>query len=55
MKAIFNPTSEQNYELEAQGAYNFVKYKGEIDRLIAEGRYEEACERRPVFLSVFAR
>ena len=46
MKAIFNPTSEQNYELEAQGAYNFVKYKGEIDRLIAEGRYEEACERR---------
>jgi hypothetical protein len=46
MKAIFNPTSEQNYELEAQGAYNFVKYKGEVDRLIAEGRYAEACERR---------
>ena len=46
MKAIFNPTSEQNYELEAQGAYNFVKYKSEVDRLIAEGRYAEACERR---------
>lgn len=46
MKAIFNPTPEQNFELVAQGVYNFVKHKEVVDRLVAEGRYNEACERR---------
>ena len=46
MKPIFNPTSEQSFELEGQGVYNFVKHKEAIDRLVAEGRYNEACERR---------
>lgn len=46
MKPIFNPTSEQCFELEGQGVYNFVKHKEAVDRLVAEGRYSEACERR---------
>lgn len=46
MKPIFNPTSEQCFELEAQGIYNFVRHKEGIDRLVKEGRYSEACERR---------
>ena len=46
MKPIFNPTSEQSFELEGQGIYNFVKHKEGIDRLVSEGRYSEACERR---------
>lgn len=46
MKPIFNPTSEQSFELEGQGIYNFVKHKEAIDKLVAEGRYSDACERR---------
>ena len=46
MKPIFNPRPEQCFELEGQGAYNFVKHKEVIDALVAEGRYNEACERR---------
>lgn len=46
MKTLFNPTPEQNFELVAQGVYNFVKHKELVDRLVAEGRYNEACERR---------
>ena len=46
MKPIFNPTAEQCFELEGQGAYNFVKHKEAIDKLVKEGRYNEACERR---------
>lgn len=46
MKPIFNPTSEQSFELEGQGIYNFVKHKEAIDKLVAEGRYNDACERR---------
>ena len=46
MKPIFNPTAEQCFELEGQGAYNFVKHKEAIDKLVKEGRYSEACERR---------
>lgn len=46
MRPIFNPTSEQCFELEGQGEYNFIKHKEVIDRLVSEGRYEEACERR---------
>ena len=38
MKPIFNPTSEQSFELEGQGIYNFVKHKEAIDKLVAEGR-----------------
>lgn len=46
MKPIFNPTSEQCFELEGQGVYNFVRHKEVVDKLVAEGRYNEACERR---------
>ena len=46
MKPIFNPTPEQTFEFEGQGIYNFVKHKEAVDRLVAEGRYSEACERR---------
>ena len=46
MKPIFNPTSEQCFELEGEGVYNFVKHKEVIDKLVKEGRYNEACERR---------
>lgn len=46
MKPIFNPTSEQSFELEGQGPYNFVKHKDSVDKLVAEGRFNEACERR---------
>lgn len=46
MELQFNPTPEQNFELEGRGAYNFVRHKGDIDKLVIEGRYAEACERR---------
>ena len=46
MKPIFKPTSEQSFELEGQGVYNFVRHKEAVDKLVAEGRYNEACERR---------
>ncbi|MBR4045447.1 MAG: hypothetical protein IKK05_00920 [Alistipes sp.] len=46
MELQFNPTPEQNFELEGRGAYNFVRHKGDIDKLVTNGRYAEACERR---------
>ena len=46
MKPIFNPTSEQCFELVGEGQYNFIKHKDAVDRLVKEARYEEACERR---------
>ena len=46
MELSFNPTPDQNFELEGRGAYNFVRHKESIDRLVAEGRFEEACELR---------
>lgn len=46
MRPIFNPTSDQCFELDGQGEYNFVQHKESIDRLVKEGRYNEACERR---------
>ena len=46
MEPKFNPTTDQTFELEGQGRYNFVQHKREIDRLVAEGRYAEACEAR---------
>lgn len=46
MRPIFNPTSDQCFELDGQGVYNFVQHKESIDRLVKEGRYNEACERR---------
>ena len=46
MKPIFNPTSEQCFELEGQGEYNFIRHKEVVDRLVGEGKYNEACERR---------
>ena len=42
----FNPTTDQEFELEGGGRYNFVRHKDAIDRLVAEGRYDEACEAR---------
>ena len=46
MNLKFNPTSDQTFELEGEGRYNFVRCKGLIDKLVAEGRYAEACEAR---------
>ena len=46
MKPIFNPTSEQCFELVGEGVYNFVRHKERIDKLVKEGRYAEACECR---------
>ena len=46
MELSFNPTPDQNFELEGRGAYNFVRHKESIDRLVAEGRFEEACKLR---------
>ena len=46
MKPIFNPTPDQTFELEGRGEYNFVKHNEQIDALIAEGRFAEACEAR---------
>lgn len=46
MELQFNPTPEQNFELEGRGVYNFVRHKGDIDKLVTNGRYAEACERR---------
>lgn len=46
MNLKFNPTSDQTFELEGEGRYNFVRCKGQIDKLVAEGRYAEACEAR---------
>lgn len=46
MDLKFNPTNEQNFELEGRGRYNFVAHKGHIDKLVSEGHYAEACEYR---------
>ena len=42
----FNPTEDQNFELEGRGRYNFVRHKERVDKLVAEGKYAEACEAR---------
>ncbi len=42
----FNPTQDQEFELEGGGKYNFVRHKERVARLVAEGRYAEACEAR---------
>ena len=53
MNLKFNPTSDQTFELEGEGRYNFVRCKGLIDKLVAEGCYAEACEARyEAFLSL---
>lgn len=46
MNLKFNPTSDQTFELEGEGRYNFIRCNGLIDKLVAEGRYAEACEAR---------
>lgn len=46
MKPRFNPTPDQTFELEGSGDYNFVRCIGAIDALVADGRYNEACEAR---------
>lgn len=46
MEQLFNPTSDQSFELQARGEYNFVRRRAAIESLIAEGRYAEACEAR---------
>jgi tetratricopeptide (TPR) repeat protein len=42
----FNPTTDQEFELEGSGKYNFVRSKSSIDRLVSEGDYNGACEAR---------
>ena len=42
----FNPTADQMFELEGRGRYNFVRHNENIDALVKEGRYDEACEAR---------
>lgn len=42
----FNPTTDQEFELEGSGKYNFVRSKSSIDKLVSWGRYGEACEAR---------
>lgn len=42
----FNPTEDQTFELEGRGRYSFVRHKERVDKLVAEGRYAEACEAR---------
>ncbi|MBQ5710305.1 MAG: tetratricopeptide repeat protein [Alistipes sp.] len=42
----FNPTTDQEFELEGGGKYNFVLSKSSIDRLVSEGDYNGACEAR---------
>jgi tetratricopeptide (TPR) repeat protein len=42
----FNPTTDQEFELEGGGRYNFVRSKSTIDRLVSEGDYSGACEAR---------
>ncbi|MBQ6612150.1 MAG: tetratricopeptide repeat protein [Alistipes sp.] len=46
MELQFNPTSDQMFELEGRGKYNFLRHKERVDSLVAEGRYMEACEAR---------
>ncbi|MBQ3249201.1 MAG: hypothetical protein IJB03_06020 [Alistipes sp.] len=46
MEVRFNPTGEQTFELEGRGKYNFVRHKENIDRLVTQGCYAEACEAR---------
>lgn len=46
MEPRFNPTPDQTFELEGSGRYNFVRTVAEIEKLVAEGRYAEACEVR---------
>ncbi len=42
----FNPTADQMFELEGRGQYNFVRHTELVEKLVAEGRYDEACEAR---------
>lgn len=46
MEPRFNPTTDQTFELEGRGPFNFVKRKQHIDQLVAAGNYAEACEER---------
>ena len=46
MKPNFNPTTDQTYELVADAEYDFLKRKEHIDKLVAQGRYDEACDAR---------
>ncbi len=50
----FNPTTDQEFELEGSGNYNFVRHKVRVDRLVSEGRYDEACEARYEAFQVLA-
>ena len=46
MEVRFNPTTEQTFELEGRGRYNFVAHHAAIEELVSAGRYAEACEAR---------
>ena len=45
-RPIFNPTPDQTFELEGRGDYDFVRHLNDVDSLVREARYDEACERR---------
>jgi hypothetical protein len=45
-RPIFNPTPDQTFELEGRGDYDFVRHLNDVESLVREARYDEACERR---------
>lgn len=47
-RPIFNPTPDQTFELEGRGDYDFVRHLKEVEGLVREARYDEACECRYV-------
>lgn len=46
MELQFNPAADQCFELEGGAKYDFVKYNKAVEKLVAEGKYSEACEAR---------
>ena len=45
-RPIFNPTPDQTFELEGRGDYDFVRHLNDVESLVREARYDEACEIR---------
>ena len=45
-RPIFHPTPDQTFELEGRGDYDFVRHLNDVESLVREARYDEACERR---------
>ncbi len=45
-RPLFNPTPDQTFELEGRGDYDFVRHLNDVESLVREARYDEACEIR---------